>query len=74
VTFWEDRNYNFNYLQAIYGDDGLGNNVWLDINTFTDCTNTIVPSNYNTITVQVSSSPQTVSLLNGNLAINKMFA
>lgn len=73
VTFWENRNYNFYYLQAIYIDDGLGNYVWFDITTFTDCTNTIVPSNYNTITLQVSSSPKTVPLINGNLGINVIY-
>jgi hypothetical protein len=69
VTFWADRNYNFFYLSAIYGDIGSGL-TWIDINTFTDCTNTVVPPQYNTIAIQVATTPQTVPLLNGNRAIN----
>jgi hypothetical protein len=69
VTFWADRNYNFSYLSAIYGDIGFGN-TWINIITFEECTNTVVPPQYNTVTIQVATSPQTVPLLNGNRAIN----
>jgi hypothetical protein len=70
VTFWQDRSFNSYYLQGVYGDDGAGNISWLDISTFTDCSNTIVPSNYNTMTIQLYVANQTIPLLNGNLAIN----
>jgi hypothetical protein len=73
-TFYTSSKFDNVYLQGVYGDLGAGF-VWIDAGDFaTDITNTIVPSNNNYIVIQPYATPSTISLLNGNLGINKMFA
>jgi len=73
ITFYANNNYDSEVLSAIYVDYGSGP-FWADTSDFaTDVTNTVIASNNNAFFVQPYSIPATISLLNGNLAINPFF-